>query len=128
MCRIYTTQVTTPYPGVRQILSRGDVCASEDEPSRGNRRHDFARRIPEETRFSLMAFLMARDWSVACDILVEHPSLVAPWASQFLRDLALWGQLSARDFEVFCTHVFVLDLAQTLGIERTRAFLKRLGW
>jgi hypothetical protein len=71
---------------------------------------------------------MSRDWSIACDILVENPLLVAPWSSQFLRDMMLWARLSKHDFEVFCTHIFVLDLAQTLGIERTRAFLKRLGW
>ncbi len=83
--------------------------------------------LPEDTRISLMRFLRARKWSLACDVLDEHPSLIEPWASNFLRDMVLEGRLSEEDFAVFCAHIFVLDLAQTRGIEHTRDFLTHLG-
>ena len=125
MCKIITTRVDTPYPGVRQILSPRPLYNGEDEISPPQGWHEFT-LIPEEERYSLIAFLMAREWSIACDILAAHPALVAPWASNFLRDLVLGGQFSAKDVKIFRTHIFVLDLAQTLGIGRTRDFLQRL--
>jgi hypothetical protein len=128
MCKIISTHVDIPYPGIRQIMSRDVLYEWGDDLDPMQREPDVALLIPEATRYSLMAFLMARDWPIACDILTENPMLVAPWASQFLRDMMLSARLSKRDFTVFCTHIFVLDLAQTLGIKRTRVFLKRLGW
>jgi hypothetical protein len=127
MCRIMVTHVEGPHPGIRQILCRRAVFAEGEETMDPPEwRYDF-RSIPEETREYLMRFLRSRQWSLACDILEEHPPLVAPWASNFLRDVVLEGHFSAEDFDIFCAHIFVLDLAQTLGIERTRAFLSHLG-
>ena len=125
MCRITTTRVETPYPGFRQILSRSVLYQGEDEMPAPQQWQAFT-RIPEEERYSLMAFLMARKWSIACDILADHPSLVAPWALNFLRDMMRGEQFSAKDVEVFRTHILVLGLAQTLGIRQTRALLKHL--
>jgi hypothetical protein len=74
-----------------------------------------------------MLFLMAPSWSLACDILADHPSLLAPWASSFLCDVMLEEHLTAADFDMLCVHIFVLELAQTLGVEYTRDFLRHLG-
>jgi hypothetical protein len=127
MCTILSLQMDVPYLAVRQILCRSALDESQDVMTLPQRGSDLT-AIPEETRYSLIDFLTARQWTTACDILAEHPSLVAPWASDFLRGLVLGGRLSWTDFVVFGNHIFVLDLAQTLGIGRTRAFLNHLGW
>jgi hypothetical protein len=126
MCAINTTRVDTPYPGVRQIISQRARYQREDEIPPQEGWQEELLLVPEAERYSLVAFLMAREWSIACDILAAHPALVAPWASNFLRDLVLGGQFSAKDIKIFRAHILVLDLAQTLDIGRTRAFLRHL--
>lgn len=125
MCTIITTKTDTPYLGVRQILSKGVLCEGEDELAPPKRRQDVT-SIPAEARYALMTFLMARKWSIACDILAAHPVLTLPWASDFLRDLLRGGRLSRKDCEMVCAHICALGLVQTLGIGRARAFLQRL--
>jgi hypothetical protein len=126
MCIILTTRADTPYPGIRQILCRRDMLDEGEESMAPPESNDYFAAAPENARYFLMLFMQARQWSLACDILAAHPVLLAPWASDILREVVMEGHLSAEDFDIFCAHIFVLDLAQSLGIEKTRAFLTHL--
>jgi hypothetical protein len=126
MCVILTLLADSGHPGVRQVLWRwGGVYEREDRMDPPDGPTNFS-TLPEDARVSLMRFLGARRWSQACDVLEEQPSLIEPWASNCLRNTVLEGHLSEEDFAVFCAHIFVLDLAQTRGIEHTREFLDQL--
>lgn len=109
-------------PGVRQVLCRRDQNEGEDLLDLPEQGFDLP-SIPGEARYVLMRFLMAPNWSLACDILAEHPSLLTPWASSFLRTMVLEEHLTTADVDVLCAHIFVLKLAHTLGIEGARALL-----
>lgn len=60
-----------------------------------------------------------------CDILDAHPLLVAPWSTNFLRAVLREVRFSAADIDAFSAHIYALDLAQSLGVEQTRAMLTR---
>ena len=123
MCIILVKHVNSPYPGFQQVLLRRDVLVEEEDAMDSPEHDRDILSIPLESRYFLMLFLLVRDWSLACDILAEHPSLVAPWASTFLRAVVLEELFSAEDFAMCCAHIFVLDLARAFGVEETRAFL-----
>lgn len=127
MCIVGTTRVDRPYPGVRQVLYRWDVLSEGEDMMDPSERGSYFPATPQDVGYFLLLFMQARHWSTAFDILAAHPALVTPWASNILRDVVLRGKLSAEDFAIFCTHIFVLDLAQTMGVERTRAFLTHLS-
>ena len=114
-----------PYPGMRHIPSHPDIHGESEGETTSSKRWPNLASIPWEMKYFLMLFLLVRRWSLACDILEEHPALVAPWASQVLQDFVAAERLSAQDDQRLRTHILVLELAQTLGIERTRAFLFR---
>lgn len=126
MCTIRTTHMLSHYPGVRQVICRRERYEGEDTMDPPERGSHFP-PIPVETRYFLMLFLMAPSWSLACDILADHPSLLAPWASSFLSNVVLEEHLTAADCDMLYVHIFVLELAQTLGVEYTRAFLHHHG-
>jgi hypothetical protein len=123
MCIIVVKPTNSPYPGFQQVLLRRDVLVEEEDAMDSPERGQDSSSIPLEARYFLMLFLLVRDWSLACDILAEHPSLVAPWASDLLRTMVLEESFSAEDFAVYCAHIFVLDLVRAFGVEETRAFL-----
>lgn len=127
MCRIRVTRTRRPYPGIRQILIRRDVFDEGEETMTSPEHWPDLSSIPLEIRYFLMLFVFVRSWSTACDILEAHPLLLAPWAAHFLRDFALGVRLSADDFGIFCTNIFILELAQALGMKKTRAFLTRFA-
>ena|SRR6185437_10903716 len=123
MCIIVTTHVNSPYPGFRQILFRQDMFSGEEDAMDAPEDEQDVSSMPLDARYFLMLFLVVHDWSRACDILAEHPLLVAPWASNFLRAVVLEERFSPEDFAACCAHIIVLDLARAFGIEQTRAFL-----
>ena len=76
--------------------------------------------LPWEIKYFLLLFLFVRMWSQACDILEAHPALVAPWVPQLLQDFVAVKRLSAQDDQRLRAHIFVLELARTLGIKQAR--------
>ena len=125
MCKIVMTGHNAPYSGMRRILSSQDVHDEGEDEMTFSQRWPNPMSIPWEMKYFLMLFLLVRKWSLACDILEEHPMLLAPRVSQLLQDVAAVEGLSAQDAQRLRTHIWVLELARTSGIERTRAILAR---
>jgi hypothetical protein len=125
MCKITLTRVDAPYAGVRQILRHQALLDEGENKMMPPDQWPDLSAISLEDRYALMRFVAARNWSRSCDILEERPSLLAPWAVTFLWEFVADVVLSEEDFDIFCAHLFVLEMAQKQGVKQTRAFLKR---